>query len=526
VGPGYAAERVLDLNGGYLCPGLINAHVHVESSMVVPTEFARAVVPHGTTTAVTDPHEIANVCGLAGIRYMLDAGSQAPMSILAMAPSCVPATHMSTAGASLNAVDLQALRDDPRVLGLAEMMNFPGVLMGQSDVLDKLRAFAGRPMDGHAPGLHGRSLNAYVAAGIGSDHECITADEALEKLRLGMRVLIREGSTARNLGALLPAARLNPSASRRCSFCTDDRHPAELLDEGDIDALVRGAIAAGLDPITAIQMATLNPAEWFDLHDRGAVAPGRRADLVAFSDLYDFRPDLVMVAGRIVAQAGQMTVDSKMIQVDDAVVRSSVRVCSDSLDLRIPAVGRAIRVIGAAGDQLLTEHRIVEATVQDGLAVADAARDLAKMAVIERHHGTGRVGLGFVSGMGFQRGALATTVCHDHHNLLVIGVDDRSMMTAIRAVVEMGGGEVVARRDQVVQALPLPVAGLMSDRPVEQVRRDQEAMLLAAASLGCRLHDPFMTASFLALEVIPALKLTDQGLVDVNQFKLVDLWVD
>ena len=523
IGAGYEAAETLDLNGRYLCPGFINAHVHVESSMTIPTEFARAVVPRGTTTAVSDPHEIANVCGLAGIRYMLEVGTGAAMSILVNAPSCVPATHMATAGASLSAEDLVTLHDDPRVPGLAEMMNFPGVIYGDPQVLAKLQAYADRPIDGHAPGVSGKALNAYVAAGIGSDHECVTAEEALVKLALGMRVLIREGTTARNLAGLLPA--VTPATARRCSFCTDDRHPADLLDEGDIDVLVRAAIAGGLDPITAIQMATLNTAEWFRLWDRGAIAPGKRADMIVFSDLQRPRAEMVFVGGRPVAKDGQMIVERQLIRVDDSPVRSSVRVNWEGLSFRIPVGGRRMRVIGASGDQVTTKQLLLEPRIQNGEAVADLSRDLLKMAVIERHHGTGNVGLGFVQGIGLQRGAIATTVCHDHHNLIVIGADDASMWTAARAVAEMGGGEVVADGEQVLQTLPLPIAGLMSDRPLEEVRQGQDAMLKAAAELGSSLHDPFMTMSFLALEVIPALKLTDQGLVDVNRFALVDLWV-
>lgn len=526
IGPGYLARESIDLGGRYLCPGFINAHVHIESSMVIPTEYARAVVPHGTTSAVSDPHEIANVCGLAGVHYMLKVGAMAPMTIYANAPSCVPATSMSTAGASLGARELESLRGHPRVPGLAEMMNFPGVLDAVPDVLAKIGAFAGLPIDGHAPGLSGRDLNAYVAAGIGSDHECVTGDEAIEKLRLGMRVLIREGSTARNLAALLSAASLSPSAARRCSFCTDDRHPADLLDAGDIDVLVRGAIASGMDPVTAIQMATLNTAEWFRLWDRGAIAPGKRADLIAFSDLEDLHAEWVFVGGRLVARDGAMQVPRQLVQVDDAVVRDTVHLDWEGLDLRVPARPGRIRVIGAIGDQVVTEHLVMDPAIRGSELVSDPSRDLLKMAVIERHRGTGNVGLGFVKGIGLQRGAIATTVCHDHHNLVVIGADDASMMTAIRAIVELQGGEVVADGTTIVQSLPLPIGGLMSDQPLEMVRRAEDAMCAAAGELGSRLPAPFMTMSFLALEVIPTLKLTDQGLVDVDRFEIVPLWID
>ncbi len=523
VGPGYAARRTLSLGGRYLCPGFIDSHVHIESTMLLPTEFARAVVPRGTTTVVSDPHEIANVCGLEGIRYLLDVADHALLTVFANAPSCVPATPMSTAGASLGVADLLTLRDDPRVLGLAEMMNFPGVVSAVPEVLAKLEAYADRPVDGHAPGLSGPPLNAYVGAGIGSDHECSTAEEALEKVRLGMRVLIREGTGARDLAALLPA--VTRENARRFCLCTDDRHPADLLNEGHIDALVRAAIAGGTDPVTAIQMATLNPAEWFRLWDRGAVAPGKRADLVVFSDLNDLRAEMVFAGGRLVAQDGAPLVERSPVPVDDSAVRSSVRVNWDKLNLRVPVGGGALRVIGAIGDQVVTQHRLLQPTVRGGEAVADPARDLLKLAVIERHRGTGNVGLGFIQGIGLRRGAIASTVCHDHHNLIVAGADDASMMTAVQAVAEMGGGEVVANGDRLLERLSLPIAGLMSDRSITEVHRNQSAMLEAAAGLGCPLPDPFMTLSFMALEVIPSLRLTDQGLVDVDRFELVDLWV-
>ncbi len=524
LGTDYAARETMDLAGRFVCPGLIDAHVHIESSMVTPLQFARAVVPRGTTTVVCDPHEIANVAGAAGIRYMLAASEGLPLTVLVNLPSCVPATPLGTAGAELSAADLLPLADLPRVVGLAEFMNVPGAVLGLPGALEKLVAFQGRVIDGHAPGISGRWLQAYVAAGPGSDHECTTAAEMTEKLRAGMIVFIRESTAARNLHALLPA--VTSQNSRRCAFCSDDRHPADLLDEGHLDHLLRLAVAEGLDPVTAVQMATLNVAEWFRLHDRGAIAPGRRADLLVLPDLRDFRPEMVFCAGRLAARSGQPTEAWPLPAADEAPVRGTVRVDWERLSLAIPAQGRRARVIGVVPNQVLTEHLVDEISVRDGEAVADPARDLLKIAVIERHRGTGNIGLGFVRGLGLQRGALAGSVGHDAHNLIVAGCDDGSMHTAVRAVGQMGGGLVAAAGDEVLAAVPLPIAGLMSDQPLEVVRQQMDRLVAAAHDLGSPLHDPFMSLGFLALEVIPALKLTDRGLVDVEKFDFVPLFVE
>ncbi len=520
LGSGYEARATVDLAGQYVCPGFIDAHVHVESAMVPPREFARAVVPHGVTTVVTDPHEIANVLGLDGIRFMLEDAIGTPFTMFVNVSSCVPATHMETSGAELSAEDLVALRDHMAVLGLAEVMNFPGVVFGDEGVLAKIRAFEGRVIDGHCPGLTGKQLNAYVAAGITSDHECTSLSEAQEKLRLGMTIYIREATNAHNLKALLPL--MTPANERRLCFCTDDREPPDLLAQGSIDHLVRMAIAEGAPPVTAIRMATLNPAEHFRLHDRGAVAPGRRADFLVFSDLREPRPAQVYVGGRLVARDGRMLDDRPAASTTSPT--NTMRVDWSKVDLKIRAEGSRARVIGAIPDQIVTEHKMMYVLVHQGLAVADISRDLLKMAVIERHGRSGTVGLGFVTGIGLQRGAIASTVAHDHHNLVVIGTDDTSMLTAARAVAEAGGGQAVAEDQEVLALLPLPIAGLMSDLPIEQVRERMTQLIAAAQQLGSTLHDPFMAMSFLALEVIPSLKLTDKGLVDVEQFDFVPLF--
>jgi adenine deaminase len=523
VGTGYAARDELDLGGRYVCPGLIDAHVHIESSMCTPPQFARAVVPRGTTTVVTDPHEISNVVGADGIRYMLSISEGLPLNVYVNLPSCVPATHMGTAGADLDAADLGALADLPRVLGLAEFMNLPGLVLGIPDVVAKAEAFRDAVIDGHAPAFSGKWLQAYVGAGPGSDHESTTVEEMLEKLRLGMVIFVRESTGAKNLRTLVSA--ITPQNSRRCAFCTDDRHPADLLDEGHIDYAIKLAIAEGLDPITAIQMATLNPAEWFRLYDRGAIAPGKQADLVVFSSLKDLSAEMVFAGGKLVAQDGAPVGVWPLPAVDDSHVRDTIHVDWDRLDFAIRADGESVRVIGTVPDQLVTEHLVLPAKVVDGLAVSDPERDILKLAVIERHRGTGNVGLGFVHGLGLKRGALAGSVGHDAHNLTVVGCDDASMRTAARAVGDLGGGLVAAVGEEVLASVPLPIAGLMSDQPLETVRAQMDRLVATARSLGSPLHDPFMLLGFLALEVIPALRLTDQGLVDVEKFDFVPLFV-
>jgi len=515
----YEARRTLDLDGCYLCPGFIDAHVHLESSMVVPPQFARAVVPCGTTAVVSDPHEIANVLGVEGIRYMLSASEGIPLDVYVMLPSCVPATHMSTSGATLSAEDLAPLWDHPRVIGLAEMMNVPGVLFRDPDVLAKLRAAGQRPIDGHAPSLSGKDLSAYISANIHSDHECTVLAEALEKLRKGMHILVREGTTAHNLGDLLPL--VTPQNAHMCHFCTDDRHPSDLLASGHIDDLVRKAIRGGLDPVVAIQMATWHTAHYFGLRGVGAVAPGYMADLVVFDDLKEFTIVRVFKAGHLVAEEGRYCGPEVSASLS---VAATMHVDLARLNLAVPAGGEWMKVIEVVPGQVVTHKRMVRAKEEDGQVVADPEQDILRMAVVERHHATGNVGLGFVSGIGLKRGAIASSVAHDAHNIVVIGVRIEDMRAAVEEVVRMGGGQVVMSEGQMVARVPLPVAGLMSDQPLEKVRDQVEGLTQAAHELGCTLPDPLMTMSFLALEVIPELKLTDQGLADVTRFSFVPLF--
>ena len=492
--------------------------------MVHPAEFARAVVPHGTTTVIADPHEIANVLGLEGVRYMLEATADLPLNVYLMAPSCVPASPLETSGAALGAEDLALLFQEERVLGLGEMMNFPGVIRGVPEVLDKLQVARGRPRDGHAPGLSGLDLNAYVGTGIHSDHECTSLNEALEKLRLGMTIMIREGSTTHNLDDLLPL--VMPGNASHCFFVSDDRHPADLLARGHIDAILAQAQPQELlPPVTLVQMATLNTARHFRLWDLGAVAPGYRADLLVLEDLETFRVAHVFKDGRLVAQDGVLLGDT--LPAQRAIPPSCMRVP----DLRaerfvITATGTRLRAIGLVPGQIITPVCVEEARVEDGIALADPERDLLQIAVVERHHGTGNIGQGFVKGFGLKRGAIASSVAHDSHNIIVIGCSAAEMAAAVEAVVKMGGGQAVVAGEQVLAELPLPIAGLMSDRPLEEVSAQVEALNRAAAGLGCALDAPLMTMSFLALVVIPELKLSDRGLVDVKTFDLVPLFVD
>jgi len=517
-----AAHQVVDLGGRYLVPGFIDAHVHIESSQLSPTEFARAILPHGTTCVIADPHEIANVLGLEGLRYMLRATDELPLRVYFMAPSCVPASPLENSGATLSAADIEKILSWERVLGLGEMMNYPGVLSRDHEVWSKLATAAGRPVDGHAPGLRGPGLWAYVLAGPRTEHECTTLQEAREKLSAGMHLLVREGTTARNLSALLPI--LSARTAPFVHFCTDDRHPETLLSEGHMDDILRKAIAGGADPVAAIAAATVHAARAFGFRDLGALAPGFRADILVLSDLEGVEVERVYVAGELVAEGGRCVVELPEMGMEGT--RTTVNVDVETLSFSIPARLGRVRAIGVVPGQVVTEALIVEPKISSGEVVADAERDILKLAVVERHRGTGNVGLGFVRGFGLKRGALASTVAHDSHNVVIVGADDGDMRLAVDALVRLGGGQVAVVEGEVLAELPLPIAGLMSDLALEEVVRRGEELKRAARSLGCTLPDPFMALSFLALPVIPKLKLTDLGLVDVEEFHIVPLFVD
>lgn len=518
-----SAQSEVDLRGRYVAPGYIDAHVHIESAMASPMEFARAVLPRGTTTVVADPHEIANVLGLEGIAYMLQSTVSQPLQFFFTLSSCVPATAMETAGAELTAQTLAPLISHPRIVALAEMMNFPGVIQADPEVMAKIKLAQGvrKRVDGHAPGVQGPSLDAYIAAGIASDHECITAAEAMQKLRRGMHIMIREGTGAKNMAALLEIIR--PETAHRLMWCTDDRHPHDILAEGHIDAIVRKAIGHGVPPHLAIRMATLNPASYFSLPRTGAIAPGQRADMVVFSQLENPEVEVVYAGGVKVAENGHLLAST--LFPDSAPPAPAMNVDPAALDFRRVSDGPRIRVIDIIPGQIVTRQSIAAAPVVEGRVVSDPDRDLLKMAVVERHRGTGRTGIGFVRGMGLRRGAIASSVAHDAHNIIVVGATDTDMLAAVRHVIDMQGGLAVVADEKILARLALPIAGLMSPEPIRSIQEQLTALTRAAGDLGTALADPFMTLSFLALPVIPELKLTDMGLVDVNRFETVDLFL-
>jgi adenine deaminase len=519
---GYQGREERDLEGRWLAPGLMDGHMHIESTMLILSEFARIVVPRGVTTVMLDPHEFANVLGSDGIRYILASARELPLNVYVLLPSCVPASQYETPYRLLTAEELLPLLEDERVLGLAEMMNMPGVLAGDGQVLSKIAATLRRGLvvDGHAPGLRERELCAYAAAGIMSDHECTTIEEARERLRLGMWLMIREGSAARNLETLLPLVQeLHPP---RVFFVTDDRDPLDLLTRGHIDSMVRRAIELGLDPVEAIRLASYNTAQYFRLWDRGAIVPGAIADLVVLDDLQTFQVASVYKDGQEVARNGQLLVAPPPF--DHSQAGGTIRLGALRIeDLRIPGKAGPVAVIGVEPGQITTRHLRLEAPLQQGELVADPQRDLLKLAVIERHHASGRIGLGLVHGLGLQRGALASSVAHDAHNLVIAGVADGDILAAARALEAQGGGFVLVVDGEVQASVPLPLGGLVSPAPVEELVARLRALDAAAASLGCSLEHPCMTLSFLSLSVIPALKLTDQGLIDVERFARIPL---
>lgn len=515
----YPAAKTVDVGGKYICPGFIEGHIHIESTMVGLGEFARTVCVSGTTSVVADPHEIANVLGLDGIKWMLESAKYQPINLFLTLPSCVPSSILETSGASLSSFDLYPFMSQHWVVGLGEMMNFPGVIASDPEVLQKIKMGSPKHVDGHAPGLKGKDLDRYIASGIMTEHESTSVVEAKEKLRKGMYIMMREGSATKNLTDLLPL--FTQANSRRILFVSDDRHPNDLL-KGHLNLMVKRAIKFGINPMDALRAVTLNPAECFGLKNVGALAPGYEADIAVVDNLKSFNVKMVFRRGKLVAKNGSYSGDAKNYKV---ALRSSINVkWLSERDLAIPAKGKKINVIDLVPGQIITNRFTAPAKISDGKAVSDTKRDLLKLAVIERHQASGLMGKGFVRGFGLKSGAIASSVAHDSHNLIAVGADDESMFTALVEVIKMGGGLSVAKGGRVLGRLPLPVAGLMSDRPLEEVARTLELLIKLSVRLGVKPKDPFMALSFLALPVIPELKLTDKGLVDVNRSKLINLF--
>lgn len=523
ISKGYRGKEKIDLNGSYVTPSFIDGHVHLESSMLMPSEFAKMILASGTTTVIADPHEISNVMGLQGISFMREATKNLPLDVYMMLPSCVPATDLETSGVELNSYDLALLIDAPWVLGIAEMMNFPGVINCDNSVLSKIQLGIDKHkrVDGHAPHLTGKNLDAYIASGVASDHECTTPEEAIEKLRSGMYIMIREATGARDLEALIPV--LKNYNTRKCMFVTDDRHPKHLTKH--ISRMVKKAVRLGVDPIKAIQAASLNTAEYFKLNNVGAIAPAYKADIAVFDDLVNFEPKMVFKNGKLVACDGKVTVD--LNELKPPALRGSVNIkylYKEDLQVKAHPQKKNIKVINVIPQQLITKLTVETAKIENGHAVSDTENDILKIAVIERHKATGNIGLGFVKGFGLKSGAIASTVAHDSHNMIVIGTNDDDMYYAAVELVKSQGGKIIVENGKTLSHLALPVAGLMSDKPAEEVMEKITELEDAAKKIGCKIADPFMSMAFLSLSVIPEIKITDKGLIDVNKFEVTELF--
>ena len=516
----YEGKKVIDLAGAYLAPSFIDGHFHVESTMLTVPEFTRAAVPHGTGAMVIDPHEYANVLGFDGIRYVLESSKNLPIDFFIMLPSCVPATHLESAGARFTAHDLASMIADDRIAGIAELMNYPGVFLGMESELAKIKTGKGKSIDGHAPGLRGKNLNAYALAGVRSDHESTDLEEAREKLRLGLHLLLREGSTERNLEHLISL--VTPQNSTNCSFATDDKLAGDLVSEGHIDHSVRKAIRLGIPPITAIQMATINTARHYRLKNFGAIAPRFWADFIVFEDFEKLVIKQTYKKGVLVAENGKYLATHPPTVAQP---RNTMNMrYSAPKDFQVKANGaKKIKVIEIIPQQIVTLSTSATPKIENGEIVSDLERDILKLVVVERHHATGNVGVGFVRGFKMKRGALGSTVAHDAHNVVVVGTNDRDITAAIEALEKIGGGQVAVADGKIISALELPIAGLVSDQPLERVIQSIDGLNAAAKKLGCELDAPFMSLSFLSLSPIPALKLTDQGLIDAVKMKIIDL---
>jgi len=509
IGNYQKAKEIINLKGRYLAPGLINGHTHIESSMLHPAQYAQAVVTRGTSTVITDLHEITNVAGFDGIKFVLDWAQKLPLDMFFMAPSCVPATHMETSGAKITAADIKRALKLPNVIGLGEMMNFPGVISGNKEVLKKIAAAQGKVIDGHAPAVTNKQLNAYLAAGIGSDHESTALEEGREKLRRGMRLMIREGSSEKNLDALLPL--VNDKTFCRCLFVVDDRSCSDLLSEGDIDAVVRKAIKKGLDPVRAIQLATINTAEYFRLHDRGGIAPGYIANLITITNLPKLEIDMVFYKGRLVARGGNYLLPP--FKASSKKLTDTIHIKPFKIEaLKLTARGETFPVIEIIPGQIVTKKRIERVKAKEGVITPNVEEDTLKLVVVERHKANGNIGLGLVKGFGLKRGALASSIAHDSHNIVAVGTNDHDIFTAVKEIEGLQGGLVVCVDGKILAALPLPIAGLLSPEPLETVVKKFNKVEKTALGLGNIPPAPFALLSFIALPVIPELRLTDMVL--------------
>lgn len=522
----YTGKEEIDLNGKIIVPGFMDSHIHLESTMVTPAQFERASLPHGTTAVMADPHEIANVAGTDGIDYIMKLCEGLDMHIYFNMPSCVPSAPLEESGETLEAQQLRPYYIDDRVLGLAEVMNSIGVTQGDEKLLDKIAdaRSCNKIIDGHAPFLGGKELNAYSAAGVRSDHECTNACEAIEKIAKGQWIMIREGTAAKNLKALIDICK--PPYCNRAMFCTDDRHPEDILSDGHIDAILRKAVYLGADPITAIKMCTFNTASYFKLNERGAVAPGYYADLVVLDDLTDFKANMVFTDGKLAAKKGKVINDhTAPLPRNDKILHSFHMKQISPDNLKTKEIMHAQRVIGLKKHELLTDEIIIQPTLvgrQNG--GIDIKRDILKAAVFERHHNTGHIGIGFVTGYGLKSGAIATSIAHDSHNLIVIGTSDEDIAAAAEAVRKLEGGLVVVKDGKILEALPLPIAGIMSDLSVEEVAEKNNALKRAARELGASEDiDTIMTLAFVSLPVIPKLRLNGKGLIDVIKQEIVEI---
>jgi len=520
IGDYKEAEEVIDLKGKYLAPGFINGHIHIESSMLDITQYARAAVARGTLAIITDLHELANVCGMEGIDYILDKANELPLDVFLMAPSCVPATHLETSGACIGGDDIKKLLEREDVLGLGEMMNYPGVLFGDEMVLEKVKSAANKIIDGHAPGVNGRELNAYIAAGIRSDHESVDFEEGKEKLGKGVHLMIREGSSEKNLEALLPL--ITDKTYKRCMLVVDDRSCSDLLRDGDMDDVIRKAIKLGLDPVRAIQMATINTAEYFNLKDQGAIGPGYRANIAVIDNLEDFNVEMALYNGKIVSKDGGALFDVSEggWKLGNTVNMKPFKVA----DLELKTTKDILPVIELVTGQIITKRRDERLEIKSGVVQPDVKKDILKLVVVERHKASGNIGLGMVKGFGLKKGALVSSIAHDSHNIIAVGVDDSDIYMGIKEIERLGGGLAVVAEGKVLASLALPIGGLMSGEPLEKVVEGfEELKRIAASELGVKVSAPFAALSFLALPVIPELRLTDKGMVDVNSFKILDI---